>query len=201
MGVYDELDRMTNEELQDHYETKKGRKVTVNVFSIEELEDKVREKLYDKWLGESYYFWENESMESIKEFCKFFNCELREYWVDWNGYDFDVFCAVDEESDVREIVESNYAYMKKYAQYGSSESCELTGYCLDDDLLEPIRKYLEGKSTYATYYYLMQDCLGKAFYSMQKDIEYSQSMECFMEECEGNGYLFTEKGIRIDIEE
>lgn len=173
--------------------------ISIEAYQIEELSEKVRDRLYQKWLshGGSEYFWWDEAIASIKEFCRFFDCELRDYSVDSvrSTFKFDSEHDSAVGSEMRDIVLYNYQAMKLYAKYGKSDSCELTGYCTDEELLIPVREYLVGKREYATYRDLMHDCLTDAFRDISKDMEYHESMECFIESRQGD--YFTINGAEL----
>lgn len=76
-------------------------------------------------------------------------------------------------------------------------SCVLTGYCIDDDILEPIYKFLQKPSDNVTFYELMDDCLNSWVTACNNDFEASTSIEYFEECATENDWEFTEDGEQI----
>jgi hypothetical protein len=69
-----------------------------------------------------------------------------------------------------------------------------TGYCMDYDITDPIRKFLKNPDKHTTFYSLMEDCLNSWLSSCTKDYEHSLSLEYFIEHAEANDYEYTEEG-------
>lgn len=72
-------------------------------------------------------------------------------------------------------------------------NCPLTGYCVDNSLLDPIWKFMDSPDN-RTFKDLLDDCFGEWIKDCEADYEYSTSMEMFVEECESNDWTFDEKG-------
>lgn len=75
-------------------------------------------------------------------------------------------------------------------------SCVLTGYCIDDDILEPIYNFMD-KPSDITFKELLEDCFSAWIKSASHDYEYCMSKEYYEDECESNEWEFTEDGDRI----
>lgn len=91
-------------------------------------------------------------------------------------------------------------------------TCPLTGYCMDCSALDPIAHFCfgvkwdeEGKRRVpssrrlsdddcSTVESLLRESAHSLFEALRADCEYQDSMEAFMEECEANGYEFTQDG-------
>lgn len=99
-------------------------------------------------------------------------------------------------------------------------TCPLTGYCLDNDALDPIAHFCFGttwdekskkrvQSTcrtiredgYNTVESILDEAVDSMFTALERDCAYSESMEAFAETCEANGWEFTEDGERWDGKE
>ncbi len=76
----------------------------------------------------------------------------------------------------------------------TDNSCVLTGYCADEDILKPIYDFLKSPDKDTTLYDLMDKCLDNFFKSCRDDMEYQCSEECFKESCVANDYEFYENG-------
>ena len=75
-------------------------------------------------------------------------------------------------------------------------SCPLTGYCGDESLLDPIRKFIASPSPSTTLEDLMQECGNSWIAEGVNDNEHFESIEYLKDEAEGNDYEFTEEGER-----
>jgi hypothetical protein len=72
-------------------------------------------------------------------------------------------------------------------------SCVLTGYSIDDDILQPVYEFLE-KPDNTTFEELIQDCLNAWQKAVESDEEYQNSDEYIAEYFEANNYEFIEDG-------
>jgi len=72
-------------------------------------------------------------------------------------------------------------------------NCPLTGYIIDNSLLDPIWKFME-KPDNTTFYNLVDACLDSWLKDCNDDYEYCTSMEYFVEDMESNGIMFDESG-------
>ena len=73
-------------------------------------------------------------------------------------------------------------------------SCPFTGYCMDEDLLEPVFKFMALPLNSVTYEDLLNDCIESWLSAAVKDLEYQESDEFIGEHLEANEYEFTEDG-------
>ena len=91
-------------------------------------------------------------------------------------------------------INGKYTYKHRYSKIIKDTCCVLTGYYIDDDILEPIYDFLKKPSKHVTFADLMRDCLQFWVIACNKDYEACTSMEYFAELCEANGYEFTGYG-------
>jgi len=80
-----------------------------------------------------------------------------------------------------------------YSAIQLENSCPLTGYCVDDDTLQPVFDFMK-KPDSTTFEELMGNCLDNWLKACENDYEYSNSMEFFLDQAEANEYEFTEDG-------
>lgn len=73
----------------------------------------------------------------------------------------------------------------------------LTGYCIDDSLLEPIYDYMKKPDPSVTLEDLLDTCFDAWATDCAKDLEYANSMEAFIETCHANDYEFEADGTMI----
>ena len=72
-------------------------------------------------------------------------------------------------------------------------NCPLTGYYIDNSLLDPIWKFMD-KPDNRTFKDLLEDCFNEWVKDCDQDYEYSTSMEFFIEECGSQNWSFDENG-------
>ncbi|RYC69593.1 hypothetical protein [Spirosoma sordidisoli] len=73
----------------------------------------------------------------------------------------------------------------------------LTGYCIDDSLLEPIYAYMKKPDPSVTLEDLLDTCFEEWAKDCAADLEHANSMEAFIEACEANNYEFEADGTMI----
>lgn len=75
------------------------------------------------------------------------------------------------------------------------KSCNLTGVCYDDDIMQPIYNFLELRTFDGTTFEdLIEECFSSLKNSIEKEIEYRESDEAITEDIEANDYDFLENG-------
>lgn len=92
-------------------------------------------------------------------------------------------------------IDGKYHYKHRYSkcQFSASD-CPLTGYCVDMGILEPILKFMQKPDKHTTLYDLIGSCFDSWVKACVNDVQYQNSMECFIESCQANNYTFTESG-------
>ena len=172
--------------------------IEINAYEFSELNDEAKEKAYNTWLRKHDYFWFDENDNTLREFCRFFDITVTHYEYDTVKAHYSMKTDYDDEElsvdEQLKILKSNYEDMKKNAHYGGSDGCELTGYCMDEAILKPIRSIIENDSVFISYYDAMKTCLDDFFKACVSDYEYSASLEFFEEECSYLDLYFTENG-------
>lgn len=72
-------------------------------------------------------------------------------------------------------------------------NCPLTGYYIDNSLLDPMWKFME-KPDSSTFHDLIEECLGSWVKDCESDYEHSASEESFIEDCAANDWMFDKQG-------
>lgn len=95
--------------------------------------------------------------------------------------------------------ENIYIAKKKYQSkiaWSYENDCQLTGYCLDCEIMQPIFDYLENfpKHQNKTLGELMNECLTHWVVACDSDHDYYYSMECLQEYATDNDIYFYEDG-------
>jgi len=206
------------------------------VYQFSELSDEAKETAIEGYRENMQeYFWADDGIASLKEFCKQFDIELKDYFLDCGGcgnnhvrfnadtYDFNA--DEIEGLKVYKYIINHYWHILYKPQYRGNikndtikhkrikheklsngsffnsyhsgifyDTCgNLTGYCMDDALLQPIYDFLR-KPDSRTLKDLYDDCFNAFIESWNRDVEYQYSDECIIETIKANEYEFTENG-------
>lgn len=189
--------------------------ITVNICTFNELSDEAKEVALQWWRNSNYengYAWDSENRDTAEAFCKMFDVTL-----DRNNRPH--VHATDEIRDLTGIrlmsyLWNNYGnvlYKPKYiynSKLGISDntksryskcqfdnSCVLTGYCMDDYILQPVYNAMH-KPYPGIFEDLISECVQAYETAVENDHAYQDSLEYCAETCEANEYEFTEDGNR-----
>lgn len=184
---------------------------TYDIFPLEELSAKARATAYHEWLKDFEYPWSCDNHNTLDAFEHIFNIKVTNWSYDACGYNYRFtshYSGEEEELNgirLLKYIVNNYWHIlfkpKTYYLKGNYKKqrksrvftdncCVLTGYCIDDDILQPVYDFLKFPDTRTTLYDLMDRCLDNFFKSCCDDMEYQCSEENFEESCEANGYEF-----------
>lgn len=117
----------------------------------------------------------------------------------WTNYKDDLFKGKYYSSSFRPhpVTKEHPAgitYTKRYSKIFLENSCVLTGYCMDDNILGPIYDFLD-KPTNQTFRDLLEDCFHEWIKACNADIEWQNSDEYISGNLVlANEYEFTEDG-------
>lgn len=189
------------------------------IYSINELTDEAREKAHAEYL-EKYYHgprWDAENRESLYEFCEEFPIDA-DYWKYGSGYaeigpkmryrDFDKCVWELTGLRLRTWLINNYESLlwspvKFRLPSGKARvsrvlkrrsSCQFTGHCMDDELMNPIWEFINNPRGGVTLEDILNHCLQSWVHTCRSDCEYEESMEAFVEHADANGIEFYSDG-------
>lgn len=190
--------------------------ITKTIYNIDELSESAKEKAYSNWQNISEYPWGNDNMATLTAFEKIFPVEISGWEYGYYKYiKFNMTCEneIENLSGVRLMkyiynnyynritngkcfgkVDNKYQYKQRLSNIIVDTCCALTGYCIDDYILNPIFDFLKSPSENITFRDLMEDCLESWLCACHADYEHYFSMENFIEECELNHYEFYNDG-------
>lgn len=193
------------------------RTIETPVYYFAELSDEAKEKAREWWRNceSGDPSWVHERRQSLEAFCKEFPVEARDWEYDAWSYSVTAkFTGSDEEGVLsgprlagwlwnhhRNVLVTN----KRYEIQGRSRlsrityeptSCPFTGYCMDENLLDPIRAFLE-KPTDETLEDLLDDCLQAWGKAARDDSAWIIEDEQVDETIVANEYEFDEAGDRV----
>lgn len=172
---------------------------------------------------ENGYDWAQEAHESLQKFCEEFNLSYRgsnfstnsDATVRMSNIDdtilelsgirlmkyiinnhYDVLYTAKTYGKYEKRENGNYRY-SRYSRIQKKEtSCPFTGYCMDDDLLYPIREFLKNPLSSVTFKDLMKNCINAWVKSANDDCNGQESDEYIIENIRLNEYEFHVNGDR-----
>ena len=191
-----------------------------------EIKEKLVEAEQEYRINDYYFPWQDENQESLKVFCNLFNISWKnfEYYprIDIN-YKINVFnddvlkltgprlAAYLWNNHKQDLYKAKIRYKPQYTPEGKctgsktfrskiflDNCCVLTGYCMDDDFLEPVYRFFEIQSNKVCLEDLYQECLYSGLKAMDKDYEYFLSPESCKEHLEEIEQLYTIEGELIE---
>jgi hypothetical protein len=118
----------------------------------------------------------------------------------WKGKYYKSFSYTNEKdlkhhNNIQTKQLSNGKYFQSfYSKIQKENSCVLTGFCGDDDILSPIYEFLKNPKESVTFADLLSDCLNSWLKGVRDDYEGQQTDEYISEHLDANDYDFTEDG-------
>ncbi len=193
------------------------------VYKFDELSDRAKEKARD-WMRESNYElgypWADETRQSLEAFAKLFPITLKDW--SYGGRGEGVYFSIDDEnieglkglrlhrwlmnnihprifkgkyySTVGKHVDGKYTYTNRHSNCQLESSCPLTGYCMDEVLLDPVHAFLKKPALDVTLKDLLEDCFHAWVKEASNDADYQNSDEAIDESIHANDYEFDENG-------
>lgn len=102
-------------------------------------------------------------------------------------------------SNQRKDREGNVYFWNVYKGLAKEHSCELTGVCYDESLLQPLYEFIDWKlrpdyNSYMDFETLMNDCFDNLRKDVESEAEAVNEDEAIIETIEANDYEFTQDG-------
>ena len=194
---------------------------TITLYSYDELSDKAKDVARDWFLSDSHDDF-SEAIDSLHAFEKVFPIKVKDWnygwggqWVSfsflgnddivtlcgwrlatyiWNNYRNDIYKGKYFSTKMSWIdgkCHYKYRHSKIILESGS---CPFTGTCYDEDLLDPLWKFLESPSNSMCFSDLMHDCLYSWIKSIDNEADSHTEEEYIAETCEANDYNFLASG-------
>lgn len=197
------------------------RTIEITAYQFSELSEAAKEAAHNEHLSKGYpNDWSRENLGSWKKFLDIF--PVKSYgnsWSNiaftdeesienlsgqrlatyiWNNYKKDLFKGKYYSTGGRYDEAGKYHHKFRYSKIQlQGQNCVMTGYCMDDSILDPIYKFLAKPDKNTDFMGLMNECANAWSKAMDDDDEWQNSIEHFAEECEANEYEFDEHGKRI----
>ena len=170
--IYDEAHETVNK-FHEMFDTKEGRKSWLDVYT-DHIDDNL---LQLKGLRLRTYLLNNYKLWKPK-FIKSFDHHLPAHRMIRN----------------KTAKTTGAKYCFAYSNIKFENSCVLTGVCYDDDILEPIYKFIEAPQEHVNFEMLLNDCFENLEKAIENEIECRNSDIEIIETIEANDYEFTEGG-------
>lgn len=187
---------------------------TYNLYPINELSETAIKTAYRNWLNDFHYFCEDDNHNTLNTFCELFDIICNDWQYDSCNYSFRFSMKSEEEiQNMKGQRLATYLYNNFYHSlftskiYYSKDSkknrksnilkntcCVLTGYYLDEEILSPIRQFLDKPDINMNFYNLIDKCLTTYFKACVSDVYYCQSMENFKEDSIINEWEYLDNG-------
>ena len=157
--------------------------IKVPVFTIGELSDKAKDKAHSDHLACCFDFDYSDNISTIKSFCDLFGIDLQNWSIDSCSYSYDATIP-------------NQRNITKKQAIAMVNSWEITqGYFLASIACDAIKSdWQNGDIKLA-----IEDALDGMFLACQRDLEYYESVEYFVESCEANDWTFLESGELFNV--
>lgn len=161
-------------------------------YPISELSRDAQETAWQNWLEYADYPWSKENRESLDRFSEIFGVTV----TDWEyGYRYNIrYLTPDWDMySLKGVRLWKYLVNNGYADM-INDTCPLTGYYIDEALLDPFRDFLKHPKEDTTLEDLVHNALWNWVSTCHQDFEDYYSFEGFQETAEELDWKFTEDG-------
>lgn len=174
--------------------------IKIKVYQYDELSDEAKENARNEFTQNMEYYWGNEAIESLEAFLKRFNCELRDYSIDFlepyrNQYSIkypDFYRPSEKIAFIQSTLDELGSYNPETLK-GTGE-CKLTGVCFDEPLIDGVRiEFNKGETDIEE---LIKAGIHLWEQEVKSDYESQFTDEYLSEHFEANEYEFLEDGTR-----
>ena len=185
---------------------------TFELFTLSELSAKAQQEAFDNWLSTFEYGWNEENRETLNVFCSLFDVVCSHWQYDACTYHFN--CSTNHSQIIEELkgqrlatyINNHYWHelfpAKLYWKHRKSRksriikdtSCSLTGYFMDDCILQPMYDFLRQPDENINFINLMNQCLEGFFSACRDDVSDRESEDNFKSESEINEWEYLADG-------
>lgn len=171
-------------------------------LSFDELPENLQDKIILNWRDNEEYFYGSENAATLKAFERNFPIKIKDWEYGYRNYiraDIQLEDLIKELSGVRawKWLKNNshdkaIGWDKKY--HNIAEDCPLTGYYMDNIILQPLRDFMARPDKNQTIKDIFWACLNAWLDACQKDFDYWLSEEAIREDILSNDYQFDHNG-------
>ena len=181
-------------------------------YTVDELSPDALDRAHiDHLNAGDFYHWTEENRDTLKAFEEIFPVKIKDWEYGDHNFISWTLTAEPELEDLRGprlaawLYNNFKQYLYKPRRFYLSKKhrdsrimldncCVLTGYCIDDDILEPVYKFIDRPDNHQGLYDIISDCLESWLTACRQDYEDDQSIEAFIANAEANEWTFTEDG-------
>jgi hypothetical protein len=157
------------------------RTIEQTIYKYAELDDSAKLTARE-WFSQGGYVWIDEGIDSIRAFCDLFGVNLKDYSLSPYAYSY-----------IETDAENQHFRGLTLKEVESNRSLELTGYCLDCNLLETMADSMKLTGCALSAF---RDAIEAGKRGIIADMEWQDGEEYINEVMEANGYEFDEQGRR-----
>ena len=152
--------------------------IEVPVFTIGELSENARDKAHSVYLACCFDFDYSDNISTIKSFCNLFSVNLFAWSIDSCSYSYDATIPQQRNISKKQAIATVNSWEITQCYFLASVACDAIKDTWEDGDIK----------------LAIENALESMFLACQRDIEYQESVECFVESCEANGWTFLESG-------
>ena len=167
------------------------------VYQLDELPADIQEDVLLRWRENAEFPWDADYRDSLSEFQCSFPVRVTDWCVDpyRGGTGAHTECTAEDDVSQLKGVRlwkwlNNNGFFDEDLLGGN---CPFTGFCADEDLLDPIRSF-RAKPSQETLEELLDDCVSGWVWAYARDLEHWHSEEAIREDITENGYEFLSDG-------
>lgn len=189
------------------------RQEIIDIYEFHELSEDAKKVALEDWRNTNYeygYAWDSENQDTLKAFADLFDLiqtragyflkgdisikqltGIRLMAYLWNNYGHKLYKG--KYYSVNGV--GSNAYRSRRSNCQIENNCVLTGYCIDDDILQPIYEAMK-KPYNGDFDDLIADCVQSWKKAVEADKEYQDSEEYLLEHAAANKFEYYENGKR-----
>ena len=154
--------------------------IEIPVYTIGELSEKARDKAHSEYLSCGDY---SDNTDTIKSFCDLFDIDLQNWYVDSCSYSYDATIPQQRNISKKQAIAMVNSWEINQGYFLASIACDAIKEDWESgDIKRAIEAALDGM-----------------FKACQRDLEYYESVEYFVESCEANEWTFLESGELFNV--
>ena len=190
----------------------------IKIYTIDELSDEAKEKAHFDYLSSDiHYCWSENNKATLDAFCNIFPIKVTNWSYGDRNYINSTMETADSDTEkiyyditgirLLKYIVNNYWHdlfkpkylgrikgKLKYSRCQFSRCCVLTGYCIDDDILQPIHDFLKRPDENMTFEDLLKECLECWVAACNDDYESCCSLDYFIDAAQANECEYDEYG-------
>src|SRR5690606_35171268 len=170
--------------------------ISKEYFKLEELSAKAQERAYYEWLDRREYPWAKDNADSLYAFAELFGVKIIDYGYGGGARPYLRYEPLEWDGHRLKGVRLWKFLVNNYAKE-IEKDCPFTGYCMDEVLLDPIRRFLKRPNQDTSLRALIEESLHSWLHACEEDHDEWFSWEAFEQEAEELNMVFSADGREI----